>query len=151
MPCSSIPRRRGFFDRLARSTLSAMSQRNPPAGGGARAAPLAAWREHRPSPPGAATGSFAFLTAFSVAAGVLVFVTQAAAASGSRTAGAVFGRQASGTGGDECAPGLALGDVGVAAGAQLRLTGNQANFGFHDRTIGSDPPASDFLNQRLRA
>ena len=127
-----------------------MSQRDLQASGG-RAARLAPLREAWRSRPGSAAGPFRLLTAVAVAAGVLAFATQAAAAAGSRSPGAAAGGQASAPGSDECAPGLALGDVGVAAGAQLRLTGNQANFGFHDRTIGSDPPASDFLNQRLRA
>lgn len=58
--------------------------------------------------------------------------------------------QAEGADGEQCAPGLVLGGVGLAAGGQLRLTGNQANFGFHDRTVDSDQPGSDFLNQRFR-
>ena len=37
---------------------------------------------------------------------------------------------------DGCAPALALGDVGVAAGGQFRLMGNRSNFGSHDRTAG---------------
>ena len=65
-------------------------------------------------------------------------------------AGAGAAAQAGGADSEQCAPGLALGGVGLAAGGQLRLTGNQANFGFHDRTVDSDQPGSDFLNQRFR-
>ncbi len=85
---------------------------------------------------------------------LLALVLPAPAAAGTRAeafgSGGAAG-QAGGEDGDGCAPALALGGVGVAAGAQLRLTGNQANFGFHERTIGSDAPGTDFLNQRLRA
>ncbi len=83
----------------------------------------------------------------------LALALPAPAAAGTRPEafGVAAAGQAGAPGGDDCAPSLALGGVGVAAGAQLRLTGNQANFGFHQRTIGSDPPGADVLDQRLRA
>ena len=90
------------------------------------------------------------LTGLVMVTGILSFVTQAAAWSGSREDGAGAGGQTNEADSDECAPGLALGDIGLAGGAQARLTGNQANFGFHDRTVGGDPQPSDFLNQRFR-
>ncbi len=65
-------------------------------------------------------------------------------------AGAGAAAQAGGADSEQCAPGLALGGVGLAAGGQLRLTGNQANFGFHDRTVSGEQPGADFLNQRFR-
>ena len=49
-----------------------------------------------------------------------------------------------------CAPALALGDVGIAAGGQFRLMGNRSNFGFHDRTVGSDQAPNIIGNQRFR-
>ena len=84
---------------------------------------------------------------------LLALALPAPAAAGTRpeALGGAAARQAGGTDSDGCAPSLALGGVGVAAGAQLRLTGNQANFGFHQRTVGGEPPGTDFLNQRLRA
>ncbi len=92
------------------------------------------------------------LTALWVVAGILVCVAPATASPGAAPAGAAAARQAaSGADADECPTALGLGGVGLSAGTQFRLTGNQANFGFHDRTVGSDPPGSDFLNQRLRA
>ena len=51
---------------------------------------------------------------------------------------------------DGCAPALALGDVGIAAGGQFRLMGNRSNFGFHDRTAGRDQPPNTIGNQRFR-
>ena len=61
------------------------------------------------------------------------------------------GAQAKGADGEACAPGLALGDVGFAAGGQLRLIGNQSNFGFHDRTVAGEQSGSDFLSNQFRA
>ena len=49
-----------------------------------------------------------------------------------------------------CAPALALGDVGIAAGGQFRLMGNRSNFGFHDRTVGPDQAPNTIGNQRFR-
>ncbi len=49
-----------------------------------------------------------------------------------------------------CAPALALGDVGIAAGGQFRLMGNRSNFGFHDRTAGPDQVPNTIGNQRFR-
>ena len=87
---------------------------------------------------------------FCVLALALALPSPAAAGTRPEAFGAAAAGQAGGAD-DGCAPSLALGGVGVAAGAQLRLTGNQANFGFHQRTIGGDAPGTDFLNQRLRA
>ena len=49
-----------------------------------------------------------------------------------------------------CAPALALGDAGIAAGGQFRLMGNRSNFGFHDRTAGPDQAPNTIGNQRFR-
>ena len=49
-----------------------------------------------------------------------------------------------------CAPALALGDVGIAAGGQFRLMGNRSNFGFHDRTAGPHQAPNTIGNQRFR-
>ena len=75
-----------------------------------------------------------------------------AACAAPASAAAETGAQAEGPDGEQCAPApaLALGGVGLAAGGQLRLTGNQANFGFHDRTVAGEQSGSDFLNQRFR-
>ncbi len=94
--------------------------------------------------------------AFGVALGAMLAVASFEASTVS--AEAVRPGSAAGAGGARtgpsaaagCAPALVLGDVGVAAGGQFRLMGNRANFGFHDRTAGADPPQRTIANQRFR-
>ncbi len=55
-----------------------------------------------------------------------------------------------GASGQACAPGIALGNAGIAVGGQYRLMGNGSNFGFHDRRIGEKQKGNRIGNQRFR-
>ena len=85
------------------------------------------------------------------AAGLVPASSARAEAAGSETvAGAGAERAGQSDPAAGCAPALALGDVGIAAGGQFRLMGNRSNFGFHDRTAGPEQPRSTIANQRFR-
>ena len=85
---------------------------------------------------------------------VLAFAPVAAAPAEAPRSGAVAvagsGQAGPADAGAGCAPALALGDVGIAAGGQFRLMGNRSNFGFHDRTVGPDQAPNTIGNQRFR-
>ena len=50
-----------------------------------------------------------------------------------------------------CATTLAVGDVGLAVGGQVRLMANQANFGFHQTAVEPDRGTGSFANARFRS